>query len=236
MASPLDRLKSGLLENSSRIGKVVDFNPSADRLCPFDLTADNKELTSDIVDDTATFSAWAEDQLLKAGARYGTGGYNENRTIYNRSAHFDTGEEPRRLHLGIDIWGRAGTPVYNFYDAKVHSFRNNDNFGDYGATVILEYELDGLTFYALYGHLSLSSLDGLTEGQTVPAGQQFAFFGIPGENGNWPPHLHFQLMFDMQGKKGDYPGVCQFSRKADFLANCPDPAMILEHTFQLLIK
>ena len=228
---PLQKLKKWLLEHRKEISSVVDFNPAADLLHPLDFTAGNKELTDQMLDDTALFSSWVTDQLERSSSRYGIGGYNEHRTIYNRSAHFSTGEEPRRLHLGVDIWGTAGTPVYNFYDAEVHSFQNNDQFGDYGGTIILKYNLDGLILYALYGHLSVASLSGLSIGKVIPGGQNFAFLGIPEENGNWPPHLHFQLIFDMQGKKGDYPGVCQFSKREDYLINCPDPGLILDYTF-----
>ncbi|MFD0940514.1 peptidoglycan DD-metalloendopeptidase family protein [Pedobacter boryungensis] len=217
--------------NNHQIGKVVDFNLSTDKLLSFDFTSSNIELTPEILADTTLFSLWVDEKLAKNNAKYGIGGYNEHRTIYSRSTHFDTVEEPRRLHLGIDIWAPAETPIYNFYDAKVHSFHFNDNFGDYGATIILQYQLDDLILYALYGHLSLASLTGLQEGEFIPKGKQFASFGIPAENGYWPPHLHFQLMFDMEGFKGDYPGVCQFSKRNVYLSNCPDPALILQHTF-----
>jgi murein DD-endopeptidase MepM/ murein hydrolase activator NlpD len=216
---------------SHAISKIVDFNPSTDKLLPLDFTANNTELNNEILADTDTFSQWVDEKLSKNGAKFGIGGYNEHRTIYSRSAHFDTVEEPRRLHLGTDIWGEATTPIYNFYDATVHSFKFNDNFGDYGATIILQYQLDDLTLFALYGHLSLASLNGLAEGQFIPVGKQFANFGVKEENGCWPPHLHFQLMFDMEGLKGDYPGVCQFSKKVSYLENCPDPALILKQTF-----
>ncbi|WP_158798695.1 peptidoglycan DD-metalloendopeptidase family protein [Pedobacter sp. L105] len=230
-AAPLEKLKVWLLKNKDQISRVVDFNPAADLLLPFDFTADNKELTAEVLNDTAVFSSWIAHKLEEAHCRYGVGGYNEHRTIYNRSAHFNTEEEPRRLHLGVDIWAEAGTPVYNFYEAEVHSFQNNNQFGDYGGTIILKYNLDGLTVYALYGHLSVASIAGLTEGQVIPTGQMFAFLGISEENGNWPPHLHFQLIFDLEDKKGDYPGVCQFSKREVYLNNCPDPGLILESTF-----
>lgn len=211
--------------------KVVDFNLATDTLLSLDFTVKNKELTPEILADTALFSLWVNQQLANANARYGIGGYNEHRTIYSRSEHFDTVEEPRRLHLGTDIWGPALTPIYNFYEGKVHSFQFNDHFGDYGATIILQYQLDELTLFALYGHLSLASLSGLKVGQIIAAGQHFASFGIAEENGHWPPHLHFQLMFDMEGMFGDYPGVCQFSKRETYLNNCPDPALILKSTF-----
>lgn len=214
------------------IGRVVDFDPAADRLYDFDFTSKNNELNETILGNTDLFSEWVSSKLSDNHCRYGIGGYNEHRTIYARSEHFDSGEEPRRLHLGVDIWGPAGTPVYNFYDAELHSFKFNDHFGDYGATIILKYQLEGITFHALYGHLDLASLDGLEEGQFLPAGQQIAVFGAKEENGYWPPHLHFQLIRDMQGMKGDYPGVCQYSKRSAYLENCPDPEWILKHTFK----
>lgn len=227
----MEGIEAWLLKNKARIGNVVDFNTSTDRLYPFDFTAQNHELTDDILNDTSAFTDWVASKLESSGCRYGIGGYDEHRTIYTRSSHFDTDEEPRRLHLGVDIWGKAGTAVYNFFDAEVHSFRFNDHFGDYGATIILKYDLGGRILHVLYGHLSLSSLDGLYEGKCIAGGKPFAIFGTAEENGHWPPHLHMQLILDMEGKEGDYPGVCQFSKRAAFLENCPDPALILQYTF-----
>lgn len=227
-----DQLENHLIQNKVSIGKVVDFDVTSDQLYPFDFTANNKELTDEILEDTAVFSDWITRKLADHNCRYGIGGYDEHRTIYARSHHFDTNEEPRRLHLGVDIWGPAGTVVYNFHDAVVHSFKFNDQFGDYGATIILKYAIGGLEFHALYGHLSLSSLTGLEEGQFIPAGKAFAAFGIPEENGFWPPHLHFQLIFNMRSFKGDYPGVCQYSKKDSYLINSPNPVSILKHTFK----
>ncbi|WP_025143351.1 peptidoglycan DD-metalloendopeptidase family protein [Pedobacter jeongneungensis] len=217
--------------NAALIQKVVDFDAKHDQLLPLDFTTANTELTNEILDDTDLFSDWVNKKLVENNARYGIGGYNEHRTIYSRSAHFDSEEEPRRLHLGIDIWGPAGTPIYNFYNASVQSFAYNDNLGDYGATIILTYDIDGAKFNALYGHLSLVSLNGLEEGKFIPAGTKIAELGSKEENGSWPPHLHFQLITDMGGLKGDYPGVCKFSEREKYLANCPDPDLILKVTF-----
>ncbi|HWZ36478.1 MAG TPA: hypothetical protein VNW51_09975, partial [Mucilaginibacter sp.] len=57
--------------------------------------------------------------------------------------------------------------------------------------------------------------------------QQIARLGSIDKNGHWPPHLHFQLMFDMEGWVGDYPGVARFSEKEKHLRNIPDPNLIL---------
>lgn len=209
--------------------RVVPFNADTDKLLQMDFTAANKTLTEDIFEHTEKFTGYIANQLSKADAVYGIGGYNENRTVYSRSKHFDTGDstEPRRLHLGIDIWGAAGTPVFAPMGGMVHSFAFNDHFGDYGATIILLHQLDGMPFYTLYGHLSLKDISVLKEGQYINIGEEFGHFGLPEENGQWPSHLHFQVIEDMQLHKGDYPGVCKLSEGKKYLANCPDPDIIL---------
>src|SRR5471030_2965450 len=95
--------------------QVVPFDNNSDRLLLLDFTEANKDLSAGIVEDIDLFSAYIAQQLTGAKARYGIGGYNEHRTVYSRSKVFDAaqlGEEPRRLHLGIDIWGDAGTAVF----------------------------------------------------------------------------------------------------------------------------
>src|SRR5580698_7698385 len=209
---------------------VVPFDPGKDRLYPFDFTENNTELVAGDIADTDRFAAYINRTLREHGARYGFGGYDEHRTLYARSRHFDSAaqEEPRRLHLGIDIWGPAGTKVMAPLDGIVHSFAFNNNDSDYGATLILTHQLEGIGFHTLYGHLSLNSLKNLYDGQPITKAEVIAEFGMRFENGNWPPHLHFQLIADMQGWKGDYPGVCRYSERMQWLADCPDPNIILK--------
>ncbi|MDB4924886.1 peptidoglycan DD-metalloendopeptidase family protein [Mucilaginibacter sp.] len=221
------RLAAYIKAHPDAIGKVVDFNADTDRLYPFDFTAANTELNLDVVTDSEQFSRWINAKLTASNSRYGIGGYMEHRTIYARSPLFDTEDEPRRLHLGIDIWGDAGTPVYSPLNGTIHSFQDNDNFGDYGPTIILQHDLGGLILYSLYGHLSRKSLAGLSIGQSISKNQKIATLGHINENGHWPPHLHFQLMFDMEGKTGDYPGVGRYTEKEKYLNNIPDPNLIL---------
>lgn len=223
-----EQLRDYIRLNPGKISKVVDFDPQADKFYPFDFTASNTELTAKDFEDTNRFSQWVTKKLQENNARYGIGGYMEHRTIYARSEHFNTEDEPRRLHLGIDIWGEAGTPVYCPIDGCIHSFRDNNNHGDYGPTIILQHQLDDLELFSLYGHLSRKDLNGLTEGQKFEKGQQIGEFGNQDENGHWPPHLHFQLMFAMDGWVGDYPGVAKFSEKEKWVANIPDPNLILK--------
>jgi murein DD-endopeptidase MepM/ murein hydrolase activator NlpD len=223
-----EQLAAYIEAHPQAVGKVVDFDTAQDRLYPLDLTPANTELNAERAADTAAFSQWINKKLSDNNCRYGICGYMEHRTIYNRSTLFDTGDEPRRLHLGVDIWGDAGTPIYCPIAGQVHSFADNNNFGDYGPTIILQHNLDGLTLFSLYGHLSRESLAGLEVGQDIRMNQQIATLGNAGENGSWPPHLHFQLMLDIGDSYGDYPGVGQYSRKNEFLQNIPNPDLILQ--------
>jgi hypothetical protein len=211
------------------VGKVVDFDTDHDHLYHLDLTAGNKELDAAIIADAAKFDRWVTEKLHDNNCKYGIGGYMENRTIYAGIPLFDNGvDEPRFLHLGVDIWARAGTAVYSSLPGRVHSFKDNHNYGDYGPTIILEHNLEGLTLYTLYGHLSRKNLNGLNAAMPININQKIGDFGGIEENGHWPPHLHFQLMFDMEDKQGDYPGACRFSEKEKYLKNIPDPQLILQ--------
>lgn len=208
---------------------VVPFDPQEDKLVSLDFTVENTQLDPAIFSDIERFEEHINAQLRQHNARYGIGGYGEHRAVYAASSVFnaETGTgEPRRLHLGLDIWGPAGTPVSAPLGGMVHSLAFNNREGDYGATIILLHQLDGIPFYSLYGHLSLEDLD-LLEGTYINREQVFGHFGKPSENGHWPPHLHIQLIIDIEMRKGDYPGVCKYSERKKYLNNCPDPDLLV---------
>ncbi|MBC7948267.1 MAG: peptidoglycan DD-metalloendopeptidase family protein [Chitinophagaceae bacterium] len=238
--SPLISLLS---RHHADYARVVPFTPGKDALIPLDFTAANTELTDRILGDTHLFTDYINTKLQQSKARYGIGGYGEHRTVYRTSRLFDndlsknilTGDlandaiaEPRRLHLGTDIWGKPHTSVAAPIDGIVHSFAFNNRAGDYGTTIILSHQLEGTSFYTLYGHLSLNSIKNMQEGDRLLKGDIFAEFGIQDENGHWPPHLHFQIIQDLQGWTGDYPGVCRYSEREAYLQNSPDPEIILQ--------
>ncbi|MEO7120215.1 MAG: peptidoglycan DD-metalloendopeptidase family protein [Ginsengibacter sp.] len=228
-------LKDNILhERLTQYGKhfhpVVEHDSLTDKIVKFDFSQNNTSLQNIDVADTEIFCAYINDLLYKADAKFGIGGYDELRNFYSRSSLFDDAnlkEEPRRLHLGIDIWGKAGTEIFAPLDGAIHSFAFNDNFGDYGATIILKHELQNALFYTLYGHLSLADLQTLKEGDIIKKEQKFAHFGKPEENGHWPSHLHFQVIEDIGNFIGDYPGVCKYSEREKYLKNCPNPDLIL---------
>ena len=75
--------------------------------------------------------------------------------------------------------------------------------------------------------MSEGSLDGLVDGKSITQGEKIAEIGPRSINGNWTPHLHFQLIRDMQGIKGDYPGVVRPDELDFYRENCPDPNSLI---------
>ena len=237
-------------KNQQGFAQVIQFDAHSQKLAAIDLTENNNGLDQMIYNDTELFISYLEALRRKQRADYLVGGYDELRMIYGRSELFNTAKtvrsidgpvavndtiitsaeeaEPRRLHIGTDIWGPVGTPVFAFMGGMVHSFAFNDRHSDYGATLILSHQLDSVSFYTLYGHISLRDIHYINEGDYVVRGQEIAHFGDKHENGHWPPHLHFQIIGDMELYEGDYPGVCRFSERKKYLANCPDPDLILQ--------
>ncbi len=218
---------------------VVTWDLVKEKIVRFDFSIDNKELAQIGSADNFGFNNYVSRLLEKSEAKFGFGGYNELRNLYLASSLFDndliSGENdsidgPRKLHIGTDIWGEAGTEIFVPLDGTVHSFNFNDHPGDYGPTIILEHVLDYATFYTLYGHLSLNDIDTIGAGTFFSSGDVLGHFGSSSENGGWPPHLHFQVIHDVGDFKGDYPGVCRLSERDYFLQNCPDPDLMLKMT------
>lgn len=227
-----------LLEGNISNGfhQVVPFNNSQHVLASLDLSVENEVFNASVYNHMDAFTYFINNNLKTQNATYLIGGYGEQRSMYLRSPLFDGSnngessvvEEPRSMHLGTDVWGAAGTPVYAPLGGMVHSVANNNHFGDYGGTIILQHQLDMFNFYTLYGHLSANSVAHVRSGQFITRGEHFAWFGDVQENGHWPPHLHFQVIIDMGNWEGDYPGVCKQSEAEQYLANCPDPDLFLQ--------
>jgi hypothetical protein len=108
-----------LIAALKRINKVfhpvVPFNGEREKLVALDFTADNSLLTPDIVESTEKLGQFINQYLEKQNARYGIGGYGELRALYSRSPIIRRHKWKRgtaSFHLGVDIWGAAGTTVF----------------------------------------------------------------------------------------------------------------------------
>ena len=133
----------------------------------------------------------------------------------------------RDIHLGIDIWGVVYDVIYAPLDGIIHSFAYNQGHLDYGYTLVLQHQVDGHTFFTLYGHLGESYYSSWKVGQVVKAGDALGDIGPKESNGGWLPHLHFQCIQDMESSEGDYPGVCSSADLYRFEQICPDPSFLI---------
>ncbi len=178
--------------------------------------------------DPKAYRVRLEEFFAHTGARVAYGGYLERRRLYTEFGHFSREDsQPRDVHLGLDLWAPAGTPVCSPWPGMVHSLANRTGAGDYGGVLILEHQRAGETIHTLYGHLDFRSIPALRKGTPVDRGMVLGRLGNELENGGYLPHLHFQLIRDLEGNLGDYPGVCSEKRLEYYRQNCPDPASIL---------
>jgi 4-aminobutyrate aminotransferase-like enzyme/Ser/Thr protein kinase RdoA (MazF antagonist) len=208
---------------AAEVGPVIGDRPLAELPhLVFDFTAGkaDRPITSDAVFAT----------MARAGAQVGVGRYLEHRDVYATAAFAgtDPDDDRRTVHLAVDLFAPAGTPVRSPLPGVVHAFGDNDAPLDYGPVLIVAHRTDdGTPFFSLYGHLARTSLPSLQVGMPVAAGDVLATIGAEHENGNWPPHVHFQLLTDLAGLGLDVPGVARRSELGVWRSLAPDPNLVL---------
>ncbi len=223
-------IEAWLRTHRADIGSVVTADLS--KAVVFDLSVGSPVFASP---EQATDTAAMTDKLFGAlrarGADLGIGRYDEARLFYTSNAFAGSeGEHPERrtVHLALDLFMEPGSPVLAPLPGRVHSLRDNTARLDYGPTIVLEHAPpDCPVFYTLYGHLTRDSVSHLAPGAAVARGERIATIGPAPENGDWPPHTHFQVIADMLGKSGDFPGVAAASERTTWLSLCPDPNLVL---------
>ena len=197
---------------------------------PIDLSTTNRELQkAQVFNSPELFEQYINKYLSKTNGTVAFGGYLEKRDLYAKNLRFasESQESPRNIHLGMDFWSGSGSLIYAPLPGVIHSFANNSDSGNYGPTIILKHTLRDSVFYTLYGHLSLISLQHCEVGIKIEKGTTFASLGDNTINGGYAPHLHFQIIRDIETWFGDYPGVCSKKNLDSFKENCPDPNWLL---------
>lgn len=215
-------LKSSFTNSVSILDTLIPIHA----YCALDLSKENSDLLLLDITDPNICQSYIGNILQVNTAQVAYGGYLEQRNLYSDNSSFSSDGNKRNIHLGIDFWSKAGTKVIAPLNGEVHSFQNNATIGDYGPTIILEHKLQGFIFQTLYGHLSLASLDNLYVGKEFSNGDCLGTLGTVDINVNYAPHLHFQIIIDMEGKKGDYPGVCSLDTLDFYSKNCPNPNLL----------
>jgi 4-aminobutyrate aminotransferase-like enzyme/Ser/Thr protein kinase RdoA (MazF antagonist) len=236
------RIVEWLSARTAQFASVIGHDLRGDAVVGLDLSAGSTLVGSNPLDNApeplarrlfdAIRDAGTGGNKVDAGGQVGAGGYDEARVIYADDA-YATGPvtaERRTIHIGLDLTAPPGTPIHAPLDGVVHGVEDASNRLDYGPVVVLRHETDGpdpQAFYTLYGHLGRDVLNRVSPGQAIRAGERFAAIGAPPENGDWWPHLHFQVITDMLDVPVNFNGVALASQRDTWLSLSPDPNLIL---------
>ncbi len=199
---------------------------------PLDLRVSSKWLGHEQEFNDPDFFQYKINALQKEySQKFLAGGYLEPRPIYNTAAYEKTGNqgtEHRTIHLGVDFWLPASTPVHVLFDGEIVTAVYDKLDKGYGGLIIVKHSAGNLHFFTLYGHLSKESVSGKKPGQILKKGDFLATLGNYQENGHWVPHLHFQLMLSLLGHKNDFPGVAFHKQTEVWKSICPDPNLLFK--------
>jgi len=100
----------------------------------------------------------------------------------------------RRLHSGIDLTARPGTPIYATGDGVVRvAGRNPQGMAGYGVVTLIDH---GFGIQTLYAHMQNTKV---RVGQKVKRGEQIGTVGSSGMSSG--SHLHYEVIIN--GKKVD---------------------------------
>lgn len=224
------RVVSWLRANGSGFAPLLGCDLRSTPVAPLDFSAGSALIANDPAHNAPRE---LDDRIARVlaehGALIGVGGYDEARLIYHWPNE-PQGTERRTIHLGLDLSTQPGTPLYAPLDGVVHGFENADFYHDYGPVIVLRHETTHeppVAFFTLYGHLSVDSLDGLTIGQRIAKGTEFARIGESPTNGHWWAHVHMQVMVDMLDVPCNVNGAARASQRRVWKSICPDPNLLL---------
>lgn len=157
------------------------------------------------------------------------GGYLEKRALYTSDIYnAENSNEKRNIHLGVDFWLPENTPIHALLDGEVVCAVHQEDYKGYGGFVILKHQLKNVEFYTLYGHLSKESISNFSIGTIIKKNEQIGVLGDYQENGEWVPHLHFQVMLSLLNYKNDFPGVALESEIEFWKTICPNPNLLFK--------
>ncbi len=181
--------------------------------------------------------------LHESGQRYLLGRYLEDRSSMLEDSFIET--EEGTIHLGLDIFSRELEPVFVPYDGTVALTGEEQGEWSYGHYLILEHQLQSLTWYSFFGHLARPALN---PGRLVHKGEQIAVLGDHQENGGWSRHLHYQLLresgeFREPKESGKFNksrwfqeieapfGYCRKEEMENYKQRHPDPRLVVGRVY-----
>ena len=226
------RVREWLAARTDSIAPVLGMDLRTESLLVLDLSVGSALVSGDARENAEpALTARVFAAMRDANVRVSVGRYDEPRLLYVTPA-FAAGDgtlaEHRTIHIGLDLFAVAGTPVYAPLDGEVVAAEEHRVDLDYGGVIVLRHHTDdGVEFFTLYGHLSAPSFATQRVGQYVVRGEQIACLGTPAENGGWTPHLHLQIITDFLGLGSDFPGVGTPSRRDVWRSVSPDANLLV---------
>jgi 4-aminobutyrate aminotransferase-like enzyme/Ser/Thr protein kinase RdoA (MazF antagonist) len=219
------------LKRQGSVAPVLGINPQREPSIVLDLSVASALIAGDPNENTEPLlTERVFGAMRSANVKLAIGRYDEPRLIYTApefGSDADSVAEHRTIHLGLDLFAQVGTPVFAPLNGIVRAWADNESPQDYGPVIVLRHQTDdGAEFFTLYGHLSRKSLDKLTVGREVKAGEKIATLGPAAVNGGWTPHLHFQIVTDLLQLDTNFPGVARASQRSVWRALCPDPNLL----------
>jgi murein DD-endopeptidase MepM/ murein hydrolase activator NlpD len=201
-------------------------------ICPLDISINSTWIGGE---DEFNNLPFFEEKIEKLQAEYPdkiiAGGYLEKRALYTSEMYVRKINEKfdrRNTHLGIDFWLPKNTPIHAILEGEVVCASVDLEHKGYGGLVILKHTLEDFHFYSLYGHLSVKSALKNVIGDVIKKGVKIAELGDANENGDWVPHLHFQIMLTLLDYENDFPGVAFESEIEIWKSICPNPNLFFK--------
>lgn len=218
---------------SQTFAPILGFPLTAENTKPLDFGMTSRLLAR--VADLADPRAYEESLRDHLGdGAVGIGYYNEVRPIYLADEYAIDHHERRTAHLGVDLFAPPGTAVYSPISGIISILADLSIEQNYGPVLILKHQpTASIRFYTLYGHLSPDLLDRWESGQQVSAGELIGHIGDFPRNGNWTPHLHFQIISDLLDFTDTFPGVGSPKERDLWTSLSPDPNHILRLPYSL---
>ena len=138
-----DAVVDWLQRNAVEIAPILDVDLRAEPCVVFDLGVGSPLVSGDAAANEApALGKRLSEEMRSASARVGVGQYDEARLLYTGAlfapSDAPTGER-RTVHLGIDLFCAAGTPVCAPLEATVYALEERSAPQDYGPTVLLAH-------------------------------------------------------------------------------------------------
>jgi peptidoglycan LD-endopeptidase LytH len=129
--------------HTAGIGRIVEPDLKLENVPVFDLSVGSPELGNSLEPGDMAFTTQRLlSRMQAAHSPVGIGRYIETRIIHtNIERHKESNDGPAwaTIHLGLDLFMAAGSPVYTPVAGIVHSFSHDDETPGTGPTLVLQH-------------------------------------------------------------------------------------------------